>query len=77
MFSNIYTKIWIGLIKELLEGIIADGIPVFKFSIVITILLEAVVSEMDIIVVVIKRVGVRACSQVSILIEEDVLLLSH
>ena len=75
MLVNVKFVLWKVLVKVLLENLKANCISIFMFSIVVSILLQAVIGEMHVVVLVLKRVIVRAGPQIALLVVIELVLV--
>ena len=75
MLVNVKFVLWKVLIKVLLENLKANCISIFMFSIVVSILLQAVIGEMHVVVLILERVIVRAGPQIALLVVIELVLV--
>ena len=75
MLVNVKFVLWKVLIKVLLENLKANCVSIFMFSIVVSILLQAVIGEMHVVVLILERVIVRAGPQIALLVVIELVLV--
>jgi hypothetical protein len=62
-------------VQIVLQHVIADSVSILELSILVTVLLQAIICQMDIVIAIREFIGIRGCPQVAILIHEYVLPL--
>jgi hypothetical protein len=75
MLLYVQFVLWELFIEILLESLEPDGIPIFVFAIVLSVLLKTVVCQMHIVILIIEGVGVRTRAKITFPIHVKLLFM--